>query len=256
MSRRIRLASSRSPYSRGGIAIGAGERPTIVTIAEVGAENLRKLAADPNVEIAVETEDGRWVRLKRAELDLALETAQELTGQRAINPATSIAPIAAPVLGRAPVPGVYAAAAGTGMTSDIVSSTGEALPPTGPMLTESDDDMLTAAGLRPVGSPELGKTLAEEAERERLVEADRIAAEQADADRVEAERVSAERAERERQVEADRVAAEQAEADRIEAERVATEQVEADRIEAERVAAEQAAAGPSPPATKPHRRRS
>jgi chemosensory pili system protein ChpA (sensor histidine kinase/response regulator) len=81
---------------------------------------------------------------------------------------------------------------------------------------------------------------AEQAEAERL-EAERIAAEQAEAERLEAERVAAEQAEAER-LEAERIAAEQAEAERLEVERIAAEQAEAERLEAERIAAEQAEA--------------
>ncbi|QWP79347.1 response regulator [Lysobacter sp. K5869] len=92
---------------------------------------------------------------------------------------------------------------------------------------------------------EAERVAAEQAEAERLeaerLEAERVAAERAEAERLEAERVAAEQAEAER-LEAERVAAEQAEAERLEAERVAAEQAEAERLEAERVAAEQAEA--------------
>ena len=71
-------------------------------------------------------------------------------------------------------------------------------------------------------------TAAQEAEAER-VDAERVAAEQAEAARIEAERVEAER------VEAVRV-----EAERIEAERLEAEQVERARLEAERAAAQAA----------------
>ncbi|MDW4825557.1 signal recognition particle-docking protein FtsY, partial [Shewanella fidelis] len=87
---------------------------------------------------------------------------------------------------------------------------------------------------------EAERVAAEQAEAERI-EAERIAAEQAEAARIEAERIAAEQAEAAR-LEAERVAAEQAEAARLEAERIAVEQAEAARIEAERVAAEQAEA--------------
>ena len=71
---------------------------------------------------------------------------------------------------------------------------------------------------------------AEQAEAERL-EQERVEAERAEAERVEAERIAAERAEAER-IEADRIAAE-----RAEAERLAAERAEADRLEAERITA-------------------
>ncbi|WP_426877373.1 factor H binding protein domain-containing protein [Glaesserella parasuis] len=96
------------------------------------------------------------------------------------------------------------------------------------------------------------KLAAEKAEKERLAkeEAERLAAEQAEKERLakeEAERLAAEQAEKERLAkEAERLAAEQAEKERLakeEAERLAAEQAEKDRLakeEAERLAAEQA----------------
>ena len=87
---------------------------------------------------------------------------------------------------------------------------------------------------------EAERVAAEQAEAER-VEAGRVAAEQAEAKRLEAERVAAEQAESER-LEAERVAAEQAETQRLEAERIAAEQAETKRLEAERIAAELAEA--------------
>jgi len=89
------------------------------------------------------------------------------------------------------------------------------------------------------------KAEAERVEAERLAmeraEAERVAAEQAEAARLEAERIAAERSETER-LEAARAAAEQAEAERLDAERAAAEKAEAERAEAERIAAEQAEA--------------
>ncbi len=87
---------------------------------------------------------------------------------------------------------------------------------------------------------EAERVAAERAESERL-DAERVAAERAEAERLEVERAAAEQAEAER-LEAERAAAEQAEAERLEAERVAAEQAEAERLEAERVAAERAEA--------------
>ncbi|MDO9795898.1 factor H binding family protein [Glaesserella parasuis] len=97
------------------------------------------------------------------------------------------------------------------------------------------------------------KLAAEKAEKERLAkkEAERLAAEQAEKERLakeEAERLAAEQAEKERlaKEEAERLAAEQAEKERLakeEAERLAAEQAEKERLakeEAERLAAEQA----------------
>ena len=96
------------------------------------------------------------------------------------------------------------------------------------------------------------KLAAEKAEKDRLAkeEAERLAAEQAEKDRLakeEAERLAAEQAEKERLAkEAERLAAEQAEKERLakeEAERLAAEQAEKERLakeEAERLAAEQA----------------
>ncbi|HAG40926.1 MULTISPECIES: signal recognition particle-docking protein FtsY, partial [unclassified Pseudoalteromonas] len=81
---------------------------------------------------------------------------------------------------------------------------------------------------------------AEQAEAERL-EQERIAAEQAEAERVEQERFAAEQVEAER-AEQERIAAEQAEVERVEQERIAAEQAEAERIELQRIAAEQAEA--------------
>ena len=81
---------------------------------------------------------------------------------------------------------------------------------------------------------------AEKAEAERL-EQERIAAEKAQAERLEQERISAEKAEAER-LEQERIAAEKEEAERIEQERIAAEKAEAERIEQERIAAEKAEA--------------
>ncbi|UHQ24237.1 Hpt domain-containing protein [Lysobacter sp. 5GHs7-4] len=106
-----------------------------------------------------------------------------------------------------------------------------------------NDDALTSAA-----AAEAERVAAEQAEAERA-EADRVAAEQAEAERAEAERVAAEQAEAERlaaeqaeieRAEAERLAAEQAETERAEAERLAAEQAEFERAEAERLAAEQA----------------
>ena len=109
-------------------------------------------------------------------------------------------------------------------------------------------------------SPEAERIAAEKAEQERLeaarIEAERIAAEKAEqerleAERLEAERIAAEKAEQERleaeRIEAERIAAEKAEqerleAERIEAERIATEKAEQERLEAERIEAERIAA--------------
>ena len=107
-------------------------------------------------------------------------------------------------------------------------------------------------------SPEAERIAAEKAEQERLeaerIEAERIAAEKAEqerleAERIEAERIAAEKAEQERleaeRIEAERIAAEKAEqerleAERLEAERIAAEKAEQERLEAERIAAEKA----------------
>ena len=109
-------------------------------------------------------------------------------------------------------------------------------------------------------SPEAERIAAEKAEQERLeaerLEAERIAAEKAEqerleAERIEAERIAAEKAEQERleaeRIEAERIAAEKAEqerleAARIEAERIAAEKAEQERLEAERIEAERIAA--------------
>ena len=87
---------------------------------------------------------------------------------------------------------------------------------------------------------EAERIAAEKAEAER-VEQQRIAAEQAEAERVEQERIAAEKAEAER-LEQQRIAAEKAEAERIEQERIAAEKAEAERIEQQRIAAEKAEA--------------
>ena len=109
-------------------------------------------------------------------------------------------------------------------------------------------------------SPETERIAAEKAEQERLeaarIEAERIAAEKAEqerleAERIEAERIAAEKAEQERleaeRIEAERIAAEKAEqerleAERIEAERIATEKAEQERLETERLESERIAA--------------
>ena len=97
---------------------------------------------------------------------------------------------------------------------------------------------------------EAERLAAEQAESERLA-AEQLAAEQAEAERLEAERLAAEQAESERlaaehlaaeQAEAARLEAEQAEAERLEAERLAAEQLAAEQAEAERLEAEQAEA--------------
>jgi len=79
------------------------------------------------------------------------------------------------------------------------------------------------------------RVAAEKAEADRL-EQDRIAAE-AEAERLEQQRIAQEQAEAER-LEQQRIAAEQAEAERLEQERIAQEQAEAERAEQERIAAE------------------
>ena len=109
-------------------------------------------------------------------------------------------------------------------------------------------------------SPETERIAAEKAEQERLeaerIEAERIASEKAEqerleAERLEAERIAAEKAEQERleaeRIEAERIAAEKAEqerleAERLEAERIAAEKAEQERLEAERIEAERIAA--------------
>ncbi len=102
-------------------------------------------------------------------------------------------------------------------------------------------------------SPEAERIAAEKAEQERLeaarIEAERIAAEKAEqerleAERIEAERIAAEKAEQERleaeRIEAERIATEKAEQERLEAERIAAEKAEQERLEAERLEAERA----------------
>ena len=104
-------------------------------------------------------------------------------------------------------------------------------------------------------SPEAERIAAEKAEQERLeaerIEAERIAAEKAEqerleAERLEAERIAAEKAEQERleaeRIEAERIAAEKAEQERLEAERIAAEKAEQERLEAERLESERIAA--------------
>ena len=85
---------------------------------------------------------------------------------------------------------------------------------------------------------EAERIAAEKAEQERLeaerLEAERIAAEKAEQERLEAERIEAEKAEQER-LEAERI-----EAERIAAEKAEQERLEAERLEAERIAAEKA----------------
>ena len=108
-------------------------------------------------------------------------------------------------------------------------------------------------------SPEAERIAAEKAEQERLeaarIEAERIAAEKAEqerleAERFEAERIAAEKAEQERleaeRIEAERIATEKAEqerleTERLESERIAAEKAEQERLEAERIAAEKKA---------------
>ncbi|QYK01227.1 signal recognition particle-docking protein FtsY [Shewanella psychrotolerans] len=95
---------------------------------------------------------------------------------------------------------------------------------------------------------EAERLAAEQAELERVnalkvAEEARLAAEQAEAERIEAERLAAEQAEQERvkalkAAEEARLAAEQAEAERIEAERLAAEQAEQERVKALKVAEE------------------
>jgi chemosensory pili system protein ChpA (sensor histidine kinase/response regulator) len=110
--------------------------------------------------------------------------------------------------------------------------------PTGPMALEPIDS---------VAPVEADRVAAEQAEAEAAhLEVERLAAEKAEADRLaaeqaEAERFAAERAEAER-LEAERIAAGKAEAERAEAERTAAERAETERLEAERFAAEQAEA--------------
>ncbi|TVK92497.1 signal recognition particle-docking protein FtsY [Shewanella algae] len=94
------------------------------------------------------------------------------------------------------------------------------------------------------------KAQAEQAEAERIAaekaqaeqaEAERLAAEKAQAEQAEAERIAAEKAQAE-QAEAERIAAEKAQAEQAEAERIAAEKAQAEQAEAERLAAEKAQA--------------
>ncbi|TVL56696.1 signal recognition particle-docking protein FtsY [Shewanella algae] len=94
------------------------------------------------------------------------------------------------------------------------------------------------------------KAQAEQAEAERIAaekaqaeqaEAERLAAEKAQAEQAEAERIAAEKAQAE-QAEAERLAAEKAQAEQAEAERLAAEKAQAEQAEAERLAAEKAQA--------------
>ncbi|MGX1111795.1 fused signal recognition particle receptor [Pseudoalteromonas sp. MBR-15] len=87
---------------------------------------------------------------------------------------------------------------------------------------------------------EQARVAAEKAEAERVEQA-RVAAEKAEAERVEQERIAAEKAEAER-LEQARIAAEKAEAERVEQARVAAEKAEAERVEQARIAAEKAEA--------------
>ena len=87
---------------------------------------------------------------------------------------------------------------------------------------------------------EQARVAAEKAEAERVEQA-RVAAEKAEAERVEQERIAAEKAEAER-LEQARIAAEKAEAERVEQARIAAEKAEAERVEQARIAAEKAEA--------------
>lgn len=125
MNRRVRFVSTRPAYRRGGLDIGSSESPTIIKPGDISAEAFRKIVTDPNVETAVESEPDVWVRLTRAELDLAIEAEAKLTGQRAQHPAGT-------------VPGA------TDGPADIVSVTGEALAPSPERLAEMRAEMLGA----------------------------------------------------------------------------------------------------------------
>ncbi|MBY5993404.1 signal recognition particle-docking protein FtsY [Ferrimonas balearica] len=118
--------------------------------------------------------------------------------------------------------------------------TAESTPQDSAPLSADQDAERLAAEQAEAERLEAERLAAEQAEAERL-EAERLAAEQAEAERLEAERLAAKQAEAER-LDAERLAAEQAEAERLEAERLAAEQAEAERLEAERLAAEQAEA--------------
>ncbi len=109
-----------------------------------------------------------------------------------------------------------------------------------PVATTSDVDD-TARLLAMMESFEAERAAAEQAEAvggdtERL-EAERLEAERLEAERLEAERLEAERLEAER-LEAERLEAERLEAERLEAERLEAERLEAERLEAERLEAE------------------
>lgn len=105
------------------------------------------------------------------------------------------------------------------------------------------DDAARAAAEAEAERIESERIAAEQAQAEQLaveaaeaerMENERLAAEAAEAGRLEAERLEAE------QAEAARIEAEHREAERIEAERLAAQAAEAERLEAERIAAEQA----------------
>ena len=108
---------------------------------------------------------------------------------------------------------------------------------------------------RIAAAEEAERIAAEKAEAEQVAaakaEAERIAAEKAEAERMaaeteEAERIAAEKAKSERiaaeKAEAERIAAEKAEAERIAAEKAEAERIAAEKAEAERIAAEKAEA--------------
>ena len=115
---------------------------------------------------------------------------------------------------------------------------------------QAQQAQLTAQAEQEAARLEAERIAAEKAEHERLEaerrEAERIAAEKAEQERLEAERIAAEKAEQERleaeRLEDERIAAEKAEQERLEAERIAAEKAEQERLEAERLEAERIAA--------------
>lgn len=60
----LRFKASRPVYRRGGLVLGSAAW-TLADVAELGAERLGQLIADPLVQVEGQLEEGQWVRMPR-----------------------------------------------------------------------------------------------------------------------------------------------------------------------------------------------
>lgn len=82
----LRLSASRQPYIRGGIPIGARGVFTTLTRDEVDVEQALALFADPVVQIAFSSDEGKtWVSPTPEEREAAIKELREAVDQRSLS---------------------------------------------------------------------------------------------------------------------------------------------------------------------------